>query len=184
MTRESVRAAVVRGFPLLAALTLLELGGGLVLDGASATLLSSPSLLVLVPVAIGAAGNLGSVLAARLSTALHLGTLSFSVADPRLVGNAAGAGALAVTTFPVVGAGAWAVAAVTTGTRLSAVTVVVVATASGLVLAVLAIGVTVVVTYAAYRVGADPDEVVVPVVTNVADVLGVVVLLGVVRLLT
>jgi mgtE-like transporter len=42
--------------------------------------------------------------------------------------------------------------------------------------------VTVAATYGAYRLGADPDDVAIPVVTNLADVLGVLVLLGVVRL--
>jgi len=34
------------------------------------------------------------------------------------------------------------------------------------------------VTYVAYRLELDPDDVVIPVVTNVCDVLGVVVLVG------
>jgi len=46
---------------------------------------------------------------------------------------------------------------------------------------VLAVVVTVVTTYVAYRYGLDPDDVVVPVVTNVCDVLGVLVLFGVYR---
>jgi mgtE-like transporter len=63
------------------------------------------------------------------------------------------------------------------------VTVVAVAVTSGAVLAVLAVAVTLTATYAAYRYGLDPDDVVVPVVTNVCDVLGVLVLFGAVRLL-
>ena len=42
---------------------------------------------------------------------------------------------------------------------------------------------TVVATYVAYRLGLDPDDVVIPVVTNVCDVLGVVVLFVTVVLL-
>ncbi|MFB6309431.1 MAG: magnesium transporter, partial [Haloarculaceae archaeon] len=59
--------------------------------------------------------------------------------------------------------------------------VVAVALGSGVVLAVLAVAVTTATTYAAYRFELDPDDVVVPVVTNVCDVLGVVVLFAVVR---
>jgi mgtE-like transporter len=166
--------------PVLAVLTLVELGSGLVLDGFEPTLLRYPSLLVLVPVTIGMGGNLGSVLAARLSTALHLGLLSFDAADEELAGNAVATVLLAVTLFPLVGAGAWALQATVGTTRLALPTVVLVALLSGVALSVLAALVAVVATYAAYRFGLDPDDLVIPVVTNTCDVLGVVVLVAVV----
>ena len=169
--------------PVLVVLTAIELGSGIVLDTFESALLRYPTLLVLVPVTIGMAGNLGSILAARLSTALHLGLLSFDPEDQRLVGNAVATIALAVTVFPLVGGGAWLLQGVVGGTRLPVVTVVAVALTSGVVLAALAVVVTTVTTYAAYRFGLDPDDVVIPVVTNVCDVLGVVVLFGAVRVL-
>ena len=178
----SVRRIVRATLPVLIALTALELTSGFVLGTIQATLLQYPSLLVLVPVTIGTAGNLGSILAARLSTAFHLGTLRFG-RDDTLVGNAVATVALAITVFPVVGAGAWGLTAATGGAGLSPGTVVVVSLASGVVLAALAIGIAVGATYAAYRLRLDPDDVVIPVVTNVCDVLGVLVLFGVVRLI-
>ena len=180
-TEWSIRGIVRRMLPLLVVLTGIELVSGLVLDSFESTLLAAPSLLLLVPVTIGMAGNLGSVLAARLSTALHLGLLSFDRTNDRLVGNALATVTLSVTVFPLVGAGAWGLTAVFGETTLAPGTVVLVALLSGLVLAVLAVLVTVVTTYAAYRYRLDPDDVVVPVVTNVCDVLGVLVLFGVYR---
>jgi mgtE-like transporter len=162
--------------PVLLLLTLVELGSGLVLGSFEDTLLRYPSLLVLVPVTIGTAGNLGSVLAARLSTAFHLGTLSFAPDDETLAGNALATVALAATVFPVVGLGAWSLSALTGSTDLSPWTVLAVSLSSGLSLAVLAVVVTIVATYAAYRLELDPDDVVIPVVTNTCDVLGVVLL--------
>jgi mgtE-like transporter len=167
--------------PVLLVLTLVELGSGLVLGSFEATLLQYPSLLVLVPVTIGTAGNLGSVLASRLSTAFHLGLLSFSPSDESLVGNAVATVALAATVFPVIGTGAWLLTSLVGGTALPLPTVLTVSVAAGLSLAVLAVVVTVVTAYAAYRFSLDPDDVVIPVVTNVCDVLGVVVLFLAVR---
>jgi len=181
--RWSIRSITRALLPILFVLTALELLGGLTLESFEATLLEYPSLLVLVPVTIGTAGNLGSILASRLSTDFHLGVLSFDPGDERLVGNTATTVLLAVSVFPAVGAGAWAVTRATGGTRLSLLTVVVVALASGIVLAGLAILVAVLATYAAYRLELDPDNVVIPIVTNVCDVLGVVVLFGVVQVL-
>ncbi|MEF8826548.1 MAG: magnesium transporter, partial [Halapricum sp.] len=93
--------------PILLVLTTIEIGSGLVLGSFETDLLRYPSLLILVPVTIGTAGNLGSILAARLSTAFHLGTLSFAPDDELLAGNALATVALALTVFPVVGGGAW-----------------------------------------------------------------------------
>lgn len=184
MRREWTVAAITRAtLPVLLVLTVVEVGSGLVLGSFEATLLRYPSLLVLVPVTIGTAGNLGSILASRLSTAFHLGTLSFDPGDDDLAGNVVATVTLAVTLFPVVGAGAWLLAAVTGGAALSPGTVVAVAAVAGAALAVLAVVVTLAATYAAYRFELDPDDVVIPVVTNACDVLGVLVLFGAVRLL-
>jgi mgtE-like transporter len=162
--------------PVLLLLTLVEIGSGLVLGRFEDVLLRYPSLLVLVPVTIGTAGNLGSILAARLSTAFHLGTLSFAPDDEVLAGNAVATVALATSLFPVVGLGAWGLSTLVGATALSPWTVLAVSVTSGLSLAFLAVFVTVVATYAAYRLELDPDDVVIPVVTNTCDVLGVVLL--------
>ena len=174
----TVRSISRAMLPVLLALTLVEIGSGLVLGSFEADLYSYPTLLVLVPVTIGTAGNLGSILAARLSTAFHLGVLSFDPSDDMLAGNVVATVALSLTLFPVIGAGAWGLTALTVGTRLGLSTVVAVASLSGAVLAVLAVVVTLAATYGAYRFGLDPDDVVIPVVTNVCDVLGVLVLFG------
>jgi len=180
----TVRAISRAMLPVLVVLTLLEIvGSGLVLGSFEATLLQYPSLLVLVPVTIGTAGALGSILAARLSTAFHLGVLSFEAVDEELTGNAVAALALATTVYPLVGLGAWALMWALGGTELAVGTVLAVALTSGVLLAALAVLVTVAATYAAYRLRLDPDDVVIPVVTNVCDVLGVVVLFLVVRVI-
>lgn len=181
--RWSIRSITRTLLPVLFVLTVLELGGGLTLGSFEATLLEYPSLLVLVPVTIGTAGNLGSILSARLSTVFHLGVLSFSPADEQLVGNAIATVLLAVSVFPVVGVGAWTITSVTGTAQLSLVTVAWIALLSGGGLAVLAVIVATTATYTAYRIEVDPDNVVLPVVTNICDVLGIVVLFAVVELL-
>ncbi|MFC6826994.1 magnesium transporter [Halopelagius fulvigenes] len=182
-TEWTVRAITRAMLPVLLLLTLVELGSGLVLGSFEAQLYRYPSLLALVPVTIGTAGNLGSILAARLSTAFHLGTLTFDPTDEELAGNSLATVALSVTVFPVIGVGAWGLTALLGGVQLPVTTVVAVSLLSGIALAFLAIGVTMATTYAAYRFGLDPDDVVIPVVTNTCDVLGVVVLFASVQLL-
>ena len=170
--------------PVLLLLTVVAVGSGLVLESFESALIKHPALLVLVPVTIGTAGNLGSLLASRLSTAFHLGTLSFAPRDEHLAGNAVATVVLALTLFPLIGVGAWGLSVVTTGADLPLRTVVLIAFTSGAGLSVFAVFVTVLSTYGAYRLGLDPDDVVIPVVTNTCDVLGVVMLFVAVRLFT
>ncbi|CAJ53513.1 magnesium transporter [Haloquadratum walsbyi] len=182
-TAWTVRAITRAMFPILVLLTLVEVGSGLVLNRFEAQLLRYPTLLALVPVMIGTAGNLGSILAARLSTAFHLGTLSFDIRDDTLTGNALATIALSVSIFPIVGIGAWSLTALTGMTRLELWRVVIIALLAGVCLAVLATCVTVITTYLAYQLELDPDDVVLPAVTNICDVLGVIVLFLVVQIL-
>ncbi len=180
----SFRGITRATLPVLLVLTVVAVGSGLVLGSFEEKLIEHPSLLVLVPVTIGTAGNLGSLLASRLSTAFHLGTLSFSPRDDHLAGNAMATLLLALTLFPLVGVGAWGLSVLTTGADLPVQTVVLVAFSSGAGLAVFAILTTMITTYGAYQFGLDPDDVVIPVVTNVCDVLGVVMLFVAVNLFT
>jgi mgtE-like transporter len=176
----TIEAIVAATFPLLVVLTVVELWGGLVLNAGQAVLTRYPSLLTLVPGIIAVAGNLGSVLASRLSTAFHLGTLSFDPNDDDLAGNALATFALAATLFPAVGAGAWVARVALGDVELALGTVVFIAAASGVLLAFVAVAIAVTATYAAYQFQLDPDDVVIPVVTTTCDVLGVVVFLLVV----
>lgn len=178
----TVRSIIEGTLPVLLVLTVVAVGSGLVLGEFESVLLEHPSLLVLVPVTIGTAGNLGSLLASRLSTAFHLGTLTFSLDDERFVGHSAATVLLALSAFPLVGLGAWTIMTLTAGTELSLWTVFTIATGSGAALAFLTVAVTLIATYGAYRFGLDPDDVVIPVVTVTCDVLGVIVLFAMVSL--
>lgn len=178
----SVRSITSTLLPLLLVLSVLELAGGLTLGLFEDTFLRYPSLLVLVPVTIGTAGNLGSILSAHLSTSFHLGTLSFELEDENLLGNAITTVLLALTVFPLVGLGAWTVTSVSGTSKLEVATVLSVAVVSGFTLAGLTVVIAVSATYLSYRLELDPDDVVIPVVTNVCDVLGVLVLIAVVQM--
>lgn len=177
----SVRSITTSLLPILLVLTVLELVGGLTLGAFESQLLRYPTLLVLVPVTIGTAGNLGSVLSARLSTAFHLGTLTFDIKNEAVVGNSLTTAALALSVFPLVGVGAWSVTTLVGTARLAILHVVAIALASGVILAAVTIVVAVTATYVAYHLELDPDDVVIPVVTNVCDVLGVLVLIAVIQ---
>jgi mgtE-like transporter len=167
--------------PLLAALSVLQLVSGSVLEGYEATLLRYPALLVLVPVQIGTAGNLASIMCSRLTTQLYLGTYEPTLSNPGVRANVAAVFALAATVFSAVGVAAWALG-VALGGDLGLGRVLVISLGSGMLLAVLVVTTSVVAVEASYRIGLNPDDTTIPIVTNVCDVVGVVILFGVVAL--
>lgn len=166
--------------PLLAGLAVVATITGLVLRSREATLFQEPWLLALVPVINAVGGNLGAVLGARLTSALHLGTLEPRLARGEWTENvgialAAGAGAYGVLAL-VAYLLAPHIAAIPV---LSLWTVLALVFGSGLSLTLIVIGLSLAAAFAAFRRGLDPDDVVIPLVTNAADLLGVIILFSI-----
>lgn len=175
----SVRTIVMTMMPILVVLSILEMGSGFVLHELEETFLERPTLLILVPVMIAMGGNLGAILSSRLSTRLHLGMLDFSPRNPVILKNIVAILALAATIFTALGFAAYALGRlpfVGVGGKMTLAETVLVSVVSGMLLAVLAIVLSISATFVSYRMGLDPDDTTIPVVTNLCDILGVVIL--------
>ena len=175
----STRTIVVTMVPLLAGLSVLQMVSGGVLEVYEDVLLENPSLLVLVPVQIGTAGNLGSIMCSRLSTQLHLGTLEMRADNPDVRANSGAVLALGLTVFVLVGVAAWAIGTVLGGV-LTLVEVLTISLLSGMLLAVIVVVFSLVAVQTSYRLGYNPDDTTIPIVTNVCDITGVLILFAVV----
>jgi mgtE-like transporter len=175
----SVRRIVWTMVPLLAGLSVLQLVSGTVLESFEATLLQYPALLVLLPVQIGTAGNLASIMCSRLTTQLYLGTYEPSLSNPDVRANVGAVFALAGTVFGLVGVAAWAIGVALGGT-LALGRVLTISLSSGMLLAVLVVTTSVAAVEASYRIGLNPDDTTIPIVTNVCDIAGVLILFAVV----
>ncbi len=177
----SIRRMVVTMVPLLAGLSILQMLSGSVLESFEDILLETPSLLILVPVQIGTAGNLGSIMCSRLSTQLHLGTFEFSPRNDNVQSNSLAIFGLGFTVFTLVGVAAWAIGGVLGGT-LSLIEVMTISLVSGMLLCAFVVVLSLVSVYSSYRLGYNPDDTTIPVVTNIADITGVLILFGVVSI--
>jgi len=167
--------------PLLAALSVLQMVSGSVLEAFEEVLLTNPALLILVPVQIGTAGNLGSIMCSRLSTQLHLGTFEFTADNPEIRANSGAILGLGLTVFTVVGFAAWAIGRLLGGT-LGLAEVLTISLVSGTLLAVFVVVVSLLAISMSYRLGYNPDDTTIPVVTNVCDISGVLILFGVISI--
>ncbi len=165
--------------PLLVALSVLQMVSGSVLEQFEETLLTYPALLILVPVQIGTAGNLGSIMCSRLSTELHLGTFELSIGNPGARANSGAVVGLGLTVYTLVGIGAWSIAQ-TLGGSLGLPQVITISLLSGMLLVIFVIVVSLTAVSTSYRLGFNPDDTAIPIVTNVCDITGVLILFGVV----
>lgn len=172
------RRIVRNMFPLLVVLSAIVLAAGITLEDAEALLAEYGILAVMVPTMIGTGGNLGAILSARLTTRFHLGTTEIDPTDRVLWANVGAILALAATIFTALAVGAYLIGAAF-GFGLPLGTLLVISLVSGMSVAVIAIVFSFATTYASYRLGIDPDDTTIPIVTNVVDVCGMVIFIGV-----
>ena len=172
------KTIVTNMFPLLVVLSVIVLAAGITLEDAEEMLTEYGLLAVMVPTMVDMGGNLGAILSSRLSTRFHLGTTELDPRDRVLWGNVAAILALAATIFTALALGAYALGVIF-GFALPLSTLLVISLVSGMFVAVIAIVFSFAATYASYRLGIDPDDTTIPIVTNVVDVCGMVIFIGV-----
>lgn len=172
------RSIVTNMFPLLIVLSVIVLAAGITLEDAEEMLTEYGILAVMVPTMVDMGGNLGAILSSRLSTRFHLGMSELDPRDRTLWANVAAILALAATIFTALAFGAYLLGQVV-GSSLRLPTLLTISLVSGLSVAVVAIVVSFTATYASYRMGIDPDDITIPIVTNVVDVVGMIVFIAV-----
>ncbi len=172
------RTIVTNMFPLLVVLSAIVLWAGITLEEAEELLEKYGILAVMVPTMVDMGGNLGAILSSRLSTRFHLGTTSLNPKDRVLWANVIAVLALAATIFTALAVGAYLIGTVI-GSDIPLATLLFISLVSGMSVAVIAIVFSFAATYASYRIGIDPDDTTIPIVTNMVDVFGMVIFIGV-----
>jgi mgtE-like transporter len=180
---EVAREAYREALPALSASLVGGLLAGVVLGGMRGELRAVEGLFVLVPALLATRGNVYGSFGARLATALHQGLIEPRVrgGDERLRAAVAAAliNGLLVSVFAAVAA--YAVLALLGLPRASLLTLVAIATLTGMLTGLVLATAVVVVVFAAYRRGYNPDTIVGPVVTTTGDVFDLLFLLLSVR---
>ena len=174
----STRSIVTTMFPLLIVLSIIVLWAGITLEEAEELLEQYGILAVMVPTMVDMGGNLGAILSSRLSSRLHLGMPVFDPHDRVLWANVLAVLALGATLFTALAVGAYLIGIVL-GIGLPITTLLVISLVSGMAVSVIAVVFSFAATYGSFRLGIDPDDATIPIVTNVVDVFGMVIFIGV-----
>jgi mgtE-like transporter len=181
--REVAADAYREALPAMATSAVGGLLAGVVLGEMRGELRAVPGLLVLVPALLATRGNVYGSLGARLATGLHQGLIEprIRAGDRRL--RAAAAAALANGVAASLFAAGAAVAVLSAlGTPAAGLgRLLGIALVAGLLSGLTLTAVVLVVVFAGYRRGHNPDTLVGPLVTTTGDVFGVLFLLIAVR---
>ena len=179
-----VVAAVRSGFPVLQRVLresvpvllfagLVDVVAGLTIEKRLASFSAFPALLVLVPPYLENLGGLGGILSSRLSSKLHLGMI-----EPRTVPQRAARGdallvfAFAVPAFVLVAVFADLAAAITGLDSPGVLTMLAVTMLGGMLATCFAVVLAYFAAIATFRLGLDPDNHGIPLVTSSMDLLG------------
>ncbi|HUF83739.1 MAG TPA: magnesium transporter [Acidimicrobiia bacterium] len=168
-----LRQIVRESVPVLALAGFVDVLAGITVEKRLESFAAFPALLVLVPPFLGQSGSLGGILSSRVSTKLNLGLVSPSrfslrpVADDVLL-----IVFYAVPVYLLLGVSA-DVAAAIVGLRSPGVfDVIGVSLLAGAMTIVLVVLIAYFAAVAAYRLGFDPDNHGIPIVTSSLDLVG------------
>jgi mgtE-like transporter len=169
--------------PLLIVMAAVGTLSGVVLQEFEDELLGFPSILILVPALIGVGGNLGAILSSRLSTAVHLGILELNMSNIVFKNNILAITIASVLIFIVLGLSAFGFGVLSGVTNVSLDVMLALSMASGGILMAVLVPVSIIVTYYAHKLRLDPDDIAIPIVTTIGDIIGVLSLFVVVVIL-
>jgi mgtE-like transporter len=177
------RAPILRriareSLPVLVLAGTVDIVAGLTIEKRFASFVLYPALLVLVPPFLEDSGALGGILSARVSTKLHLGTLVPGRGSFRAVGeDVLLIYMYAVPVFVLLGVSA-DIAALAAGLNSpGSLEMIAVSLLAGAVTTTFAVLVGFYGAVAAYRLGLDPDNHGIPIVTSSLDLLGALALI-------
>ncbi|MEX2421199.1 MAG: magnesium transporter, partial [Actinomycetota bacterium] len=181
----TIRRVVRESLIVLSLAVTVDVLAGVVVEARAEDQFGSPALLILIPPFIANCGSLGGMLASRLASKLHVGSLSPRLLPGKLaVLDATIILVLGLLAFTGVACSGWLAATLVPGVEPLALT-----TTLGVVLlaGAFALVILMVTAYAAatssFRFGFDPDNHGIPIVTAVMDLSGVLCLLAAISML-
>ncbi len=173
----SVYSIVKQTLPLLLICVMLGLLAGIALGGMKSSLEALPGLLVLVPAILATRGNIFGAFGSRLGSALHQGLIRPEMSRDenlmRIIAAALVEGAIMSIFMAVV---AHYVILVLGRESIGIIPLAAIALIAGLVSGIVLALLIIVLAFAGYRRGIDPDNITGPIATTAGDLLAMLAL--------
>ncbi|MHA1208363.1 MAG: magnesium transporter [Candidatus Freyarchaeota archaeon] len=165
---------IQESLPFFILVTVGELGAGVVLSNVEDIYALVPGLLTIIPAVLDMRGCISSALASRIGTGTHLGFISWDLGfNDELKNNIYAALLMSVLLSAVLGALGYFVSVILNVQGVSFVQLLLVSLIAGAVAGFMQAGITVFISLYAARRGIDPDNVTIPIVATLGDVISV-----------
>jgi mgtE-like transporter len=172
MAYYTVTGIMRRGLPVLLVAAIISITAGQLLHAGQDMLLDFPVLLILIPPLIKVGGDTGSILGARLSSAFHLG-LAEPVGGVVVRNNIMACLMIGCVSCVVLSVAVWA-AAILLNIDVAYGLLLKITVIAGCIEMVVVFAATIGIAFVAHRHGLDPDDVVIPLITAIGDIVGIV----------
>ncbi len=154
--------------------TLINIIGGIVIQSNIEKIVTVPIIFMFIPVFLEEGGNIGNILASRLSTKLHLGYVKARFRLSIFVKREfVSSYILTLIVFPAVGVITFFAGSLFGITGLGIAEMIIISTIASLMLVTVISVISFSISIMSYRYGLDPDNTTIPLVTSIADVVGI-----------
>lgn len=179
LSGDTILARITRqSLPVLIVCAILSTVAGTVMGMHLDMLTSFTAVLMLIPVVNAEGGNLGGILSSQLTSAYHLGATSMERRpDQPARKSFVSLIMLSMLLFPILGLVAHLVSGAAGLVSPGMAKLLAISVLGGLIATLLAILATYYLTYLFLKVGVDPDNVVIPIITSMMDVVGTICLI-------
>lgn len=168
------KVIVKHGLPLLFVAVIIEIFAGQILQGNKKLLVSLPIFLISIPVVNSVAGNIGSVLGARLASGLHVGYITHSLKDKEMHHNLLFSLLIGFLSYFILAILIYLVALFSKiAEDIALFEFVGIIVVTGFLLICVVAIISVFTAFISFKRGLDPDDMVAPVVTTVGDIMGI-----------
>ncbi len=161
--------------PLLSIMALIGIMGGQVLHSIEDTLIIFPVFLVILPVMNGLGGNIGAILGARISSGFHSGYIKPELLDREMRENMFLTLIMGAVTYTALALGVAASSGLV-DLGVLALNLIFIIVGAGVIITLSTIVLAVLVSLISYKKRLDPDNIVIPVTTTLADFISILAL--------
>lgn len=163
--------------PLLTLCAIIEISAGQILNLNQDKLIFFPIFLISIPVINSIAGNIGSILGARLASGLHVGYITININDKNMIENLLTAILLGFIVYLLLAILIYFTAilgGIKMGISLLEFTSIILG--AGFLLVCIISILSVLTAFVSFKRGLDPDDMIAPIVTTFGDSVGILLL--------
>lgn len=176
----SFKVIVMQSILILLFSGALSTLSGVLLQSSIEKIVLLPSIIILIPAFLEEGGNIGNILASRISTKLHLGQMDIALKmGEETRKEFKSSYILALFIFPVVAALSYLFEIATGMATIGLFWMIFVSTLAGVILVSMVVIMTFFISVMSFKRNLDPDNVTIPIIMGIADILGVLSLLAV-----